>query len=221
MFMGRITQRLTASALSVVTATIMIFAVDKPFAPNYASYTQINTYSTCAVLTSSNGQVLVVGYNDDMESYLRHKHINNITAFVSATTSEEEGSLFSKKYNAGALCFSAPEKINLGDFAVQHLYQNEHLKAVYVEVDNIGIVMGLNYIGSNQVENIRNILSPLSPQILFESRENKNFLETYNYDYIVSNDKIAGVQNNFATKVNGTFTFYITNGIISDIRSEN
>ena len=221
MFMGGITQRLTASAMSVVVATIMVFAVDRPNIPNSATYTQINTYSPCAVLTSSSGQVLVVGYNDDMESYLRYKRIENITAFVSPNGAESEGLAFTQKYYVSTLCFSAPEKISVGDFAVQHIYQNELLKALYVEVDGVGIVMGVNYIGSKQAENIRNILSPYNPQILFESRESKNFLETYSYSYVVSNDKISGIENNFATKISGTFTFSISNGIISEIRSEN
>jgi hypothetical protein len=189
--------------------------------PTTTTYTQINTYSPSAVLTSKNGQVLLVGYNADMETYLKHKHIENINVFVSTSNASKEVLEFQSKYHASTISEGSTELKTAGDFTFMHLYANEVLKGVYVEVDNVGIVIAFNHIGSNQSNAIRSGLAVYSPQILFQSRESKNFLGTADYEYVVSSDKIEGIENNFATKINGTFTFSISNGIITETRSEN
>lgn len=221
LFMGDKLQRLSASALSVMVAVIMVFAVDRPNIPLTATYTQINTYSPSAVITSQNGEVLVVGYNADVEAYLRYNRIETITAYVATSMSPKTTLDFTSKYSAKTISYSSPEFKTVGDFSFKHLYQNELLKAVYVEVENVGIVIALNHIGAKQAESIRFELAQYNPKVLFEARESKNFLSTGAYGYVVSNDKIDGIQNNFATKISGTFTFSISNGIIKEVRSEN
>ncbi|MBR5012718.1 MAG: hypothetical protein IKY15_02130, partial [Clostridia bacterium] len=219
LFMGDRIKRLALFASGVLIAFVMTTAVDRPFVATSTTYTQVNTYSPCAVLTSKNGGVLVVGYNADLETYLKHKHIENINVFVGTTA--KETTEFQSKYHASTISESSLTLKTVGDFAFKHIYANEHLKAVYVEVDDVGIVIAVNNIGSNQAISIRSELAEYNPQILFESRESKNFLNTGGYYYIVSNDKLAGVENNFATKISGTFTFSISNGIITEVRSEN
>ena len=221
LFMGDKIKLLALCASGALLAFGMVIAVDRPFVPLATTYTQINTYSPSAVLTSKNGQVLVVGYNADMETYLKHKRIENINVFVSTSNTQKEVKEFQSKYHANTISESSAEIKTVGDFAFMHIYANEVLKGVYVEVDDVGIVIAFNHIGSNQANTIRGDLAVYNPQILFESRESKNFLNTGSFHYVVSNDKIEGIENNFATKINGTFTFSISNGIITEVRSEN
>ena len=124
------------------------------------------------------------------------------------------------KYNVKNVVCGGTNFVEVGDFGIKFFSQNQINKAVYIKIENFGALIALDRIGSVQAQTLKTLLEPLKVDVLYETKNSQNFTLIQNFDYVFSRDKIYS-QNNFATKINGAFTFEITNGIIGEIRSAN
>ena len=87
-------------------------------------------------------------------------------------------------------------------------------------MEDIGILVATERIGSTQAENIKTLIAGYDIDILYENRYTKNFINAGDFDYVFSHEKVFA-PNNFATNLVGSFTFSISGGIMGDIRSVN
>lgn len=220
-FMAPLLQRLFASSITAVMAFVLVFAVQTPQIPTSASYTQIHSHHTSIVLTSKNGEVLVVsgGETDTLQTYLRNQNIRHVDTLVLVESTMPNGD-FVKKYSVDNVIEMGAGLKYYGDFGVRYIYQNGGEKGVLLFVEDIGILVASERIGNTQAANIKDLISGYDVDILYQNRYTKNFLNAGDFDYVFSHEKVFA-PNNFATNLVGTFTFSISGGIIGDIRSLN
>lgn len=221
MFMAKWPQRLFASSLTALCAFVLVFAVQTPYIPKNATYTQIHSYHTSIVLTSKNGEVLVVGDGtmQDVQDYLCTQNLKSVQTLVLVEDAQTPVD-FIKRYSIKNVVEMGAGLSYYGDFGVRFIYQNGQQKGVLILLEDVGVLVATQRIGDTQAQNIKNLISGYDVDILFENRASKNFLQTGYYDYVFSQEKIS-VANNFATNLVGTFTFSISGGIIGDIRGVN
>lgn len=220
-YMAKTSKRLIASSISICLACVMTLGLYAPNIPTKTTYTQLNSYSPCAVLTSGGGEVLAVcdGSINPLEEYLKSKNIYSVTTLVCSSLKNNFNE-FITKYNVKNVVSGGTNFVEVGDFGIKFFSQNQINKAVYIKIENFGALIALDRIGSVQAQTLKTLLEPLKVDVLYETKNSQNFTLIQNFDYVFSRDKIYS-QNNFATKINGAFTFEITNGIIGEIRSAN
>lgn len=221
MFMGSASKRLTCASICIVCSVVMTLGFAMPASITKTTYTQLNTYLPSAVVTSSSGEVLVLTDGSNLtyvDRYLMSKNITQVSALVLTGVSEE--SQFAIKYTVKTILHNSDDFVFVGDFAIKYISLNSLTKAIYLKIDDVGILVGVNRIGAMQAETLKAMLNPLKIDAIYETKSNQNFTLVKDVDYVFSRDKL-NVNNNYATKVCGAFTFEITSGIIGEIRSKN
>ena len=220
LFMASSPNRITYASIAVCAAMVLSSVIYFPPTPTKNTYTQLNTYLASAVLTSKSGEVLVVGGDlDVVEKHLMSRNLRNVNAVV-LTESANNISDFIVKYHVKTVISASEDFISVGDFGVQYFYQNQNAKAIFVKLEDFGILIGIERLGTNQAALLGEVISSLKIDAVYETKSSQNFGLVKDFDYVFSRDNIK-VQNNYATKTRGAFTFEITNGIIGEIRSEN
>lgn len=222
-FMVKWWKKIVAIGCACVLGCTILLAFNLPTVPNQISYTQLNSSAPCAILTSQSGEVLVVG-NGDLEyteQYLKFKKYNKVATLVLTQAQSADTFVFIEKYDVQNLINFNSEITAYGDFLVKFLYANDIKKGVYIEIDSVGVVFALEYIGTVQSQTLRDELSELNPQILFEKRQTLNFLNVADFKYVFSSSTVDTTIENRSLMIGGSFTFNIENGIIGQIRSVN
>lgn len=224
MCMAKHKNKVVASLMVVLVGSGLSLAFCGTVSPKENTYTQLNTRSPSVVLTSKNGEVLVVCEKDfeSVEDYLQYKRYNKVNVLLSTNNiSSIVKDNFINKYGIENVVSMCPTIKNFGSFIVKYISLNGNFKGVYVELEQFGVFIGFNGIGKNQLEQINQLLKNYNLMAVYENSSGKHFDLLNGYDYLFSNYAINLHNNNFSTSVMGSFTFSINNGIISEIRSAN
>ena len=191
--------------------------------PDKNTYTQLNSYSICAVITSKGGETFVISDMGDMgylDEYLTYNRVSKVDALFVLGVRNDAVEEFEEKYKVKTLMFKTFGEKEVGDFCVESFnLGSEDLKAVLVEVDGTCFLFGVENIGTSQARNLSEKISSKNVVSIFQAR-NYGFYETQNANYLLSRDKINTYDlENYSTKVRGSFKFEFNNATIGNIKN--
>ena len=191
--------------------------------PTTNSYSQLNTNNPCTIIQSKSGEIFMLASGKDISAiteYLVYKRIYKVDTFFLTSPRNEHVDFLERHYEVDNILTKTFGTFTVGAFTIEsfNLGSNE-VKAVYIETDNTGFLIGLEYIGSNQAQILLEKVANRNIKVVYQPKE-YGYYEVTNADYLLSNYKINTYsQQNFSTKVRGSFTFEFKDGIIEKIRS--
>ncbi|MBQ4535557.1 MAG: hypothetical protein IJA22_01880, partial [Clostridia bacterium] len=187
------------------------------------TYAQISTNNTTALIQNKAGDVFLIAKSKDLvevSEYLVYKRIYKVDTMFLYGGSDENTRKFESCYYVDTVVTNTYGEMKIGEFCIEaYTLGSGEVKAVYVETDATGFLFGLENLGSLQSEKLSKALSGKNVKTIFQPKE-YGYYEVAVAEYLLSRDKInTPIQENFSTKVLGSFTFSFNNGIIDPIRS--
>ena len=187
------------------------------------TYAQISTNNTTALIQNKAGEVFLIAKSKDLvevSEYLVYKRIYKVDTMFLYGGSDEDVEKFKAYYYVDTVVANTYGEMKIGEFCIEaYTLGSGYVKAVYVETDATGFLFGLENLGSLQSEKLSEKLSGKNVKTVFQPKE-YGYYEATAAEYLLSRDKInTPIQENFSTKVLGSFTFSFNNGIIYPIRS--
>lgn len=210
------------SAIAVVCIIVSIF-FNLPYKPNCYTYTQLNSSDACAVMTTDNNEVLVIGGTKNTEfvsDYLKSKRIRKVSALIVMSEITDETDEFVRNYSVDTVLINTLAPTQIGNFSIEFIYLNELKKAVLVSVNNFTVLFAGNVtLGSNQVMLLQQRFESTEINVVYSKKDSQGFSELADYDLRLTTYK-SGLNDKptHSLFLLGNFTFEFNNGIIGQVR---
>ncbi|MDD4815919.1 MAG: ComEC/Rec2 family competence protein [Clostridia bacterium] len=224
-FLVKFWKKLVSICVIISVCGVLTLSFCSPITPQNFSYTQLNSQDACAIMTTQNGEVLMIGGTEDLDyvkSFLKYKRLGKIDTLIVTTNCGEDFGNFVKLFQVENIIFNLENLTQIGDFEIEFLTKNDITKAVYVKTGDFGVLFAINLIGSVQAQTLQTELQNYDIDLLYTKNLSQGYLGVFDYKMIASKYKISTTDlQNFATMISGSFTFGFENDTITNIRSVN